>query len=49
MTIAAAPPRWPTLRELHDRRCFLLGITEATKVERLWKEEVEQRNREKKS
>ena len=36
------PPaaRIPTPREIHNRRCFLLGITLPEKVEQLWKQEL---------
>ena len=35
-----APMRAPTLREMFDRKMFLLGITEPEKVERQWKIEL---------
>jgi hypothetical protein len=43
MKIAPPPARQPSLKELHARKCFLLGITSPGKVERLWREEVERR------
>jgi hypothetical protein len=38
----ATPPTAavPSLREQHARKCFLLGITEGWKVDRLWVEHV---------
>lgn len=39
----APPPtkkaKWPTPKELHERRCFHFGITEPEKVARLWEAE----------
>ncbi|MDY3554759.1 hypothetical protein R5W24_003888 [Gemmata sp. JC717] len=43
MEVEAPPARFPNLRELHRRRCFLLGITDPAKEERLWAEEVRRR------
>jgi hypothetical protein len=34
-------PHHPTAREFHRRRCYLLGITEEWKEEKLWAAEVE--------
>lgn len=40
MKIVPPPPgRTPTLKELHARKMFLLGITEPSKVAKLWEQE----------
>lgn len=41
--VPPAPGRAPTLKELHARRCVMLGITEEWRVEKLWAEEVARR------
>lgn len=33
------PARPPSLKQMHARRCFLLGITSPEKVAKLWTEE----------
>jgi hypothetical protein len=43
MVVRAPPPSPPTLRQLHKRKCFLLGITDPAKEERLWQAEVARR------
>lgn len=43
MKVTPPPVDSPSLKQLFWRKCFLLGITGAEKVERLWKEEVERR------
>jgi hypothetical protein len=43
MRIAQPPAAFPNLKQLHARKCFLLGVTEPWKVEALWREEVERR------
>lgn len=42
-----APPaagKTPTAKDWFERRCYLLGITEREKVERLWREKLEAQN-----
>ncbi|WP_439626019.1 hypothetical protein [Gemmata sp.] len=34
-----APPASPNFRELHRRKCYLLGVTEPEDVERDWRAE----------
>jgi hypothetical protein len=43
MKVTPPPVEPPSLKQLFCRKCFLLGITGAEKVERLWKEEAERR------
>lgn len=43
MKITTPPARATTAKDLHARKCFLLGITEPAKVERLWKAEEKRR------
>jgi hypothetical protein len=39
------PVQVPSLRQLHKRKCFLLGITCPVKEERLWRAEVERQKK----
>lgn len=43
MEVKPPPTRWPSLKELHARKCFLLGITDPDKVARLWRGEQARR------
>lgn len=37
--VPATTGRTPSLQELFERRCFLLGITEPSRVAKLWAQE----------
>jgi len=45
MLVKEPPVAAPSRKQLHARKCFLLGITSAEKVERLWQEEQRKRER----
>lgn len=43
MTVAPAPPARPSRKQLHARKCVMLGITDADTVARLWAEDEARR------